>query len=62
MNDVLTRSLVAQSKLVRDGEITSAELVRLHVDRIAEVNPALNAVIEVLPVESPCSFVFTERV
>ena len=30
MNEILTLSAVAQSKLIRDGEITSEELVRLH--------------------------------
>jgi amidase len=34
--------------LIRQGEISSAELVEAHLERIAEVNPRLNAVVEVL--------------
>jgi amidase len=48
MKDVLTCSGLTQGRLIRDGEISSQELVEGHLDRIAEVNPALNAVVEVL--------------
>jgi amidase len=48
MNDVLTLSGIAQGRLIRDGEISSAELVEAHLERIAEVNPALNAAVELL--------------
>jgi amidase len=48
MKDVLTLSGLAQGRLIGDGEISSRELVEAHLDRIAEVNPALNAVVEVL--------------
>src|SRR5215471_18450819 len=48
MKDVLILSGLAQGHLIRDGEISSRELVEAHLDRIAEVNPALNAVVEVL--------------
>ncbi len=34
--------------MIREGEISSAELVEAHLERIAEVNPRLNAVVEVL--------------
>jgi amidase len=61
MNEILALSAVAQSKLIRDGEITSEELVRWHLDRIAEINPSLNAVVEVIPVTTPCSFVFSVK-
>lgn len=37
-----------QGQLIRDGALTSADLIEAHVARIAEVNPALNAVVEVL--------------
>lgn len=47
MNSVLSLSGVAQSQLIRSGEISSRELVALHLDRIAEVNPSLNAAAEV---------------
>src|SRR4051794_17465361 len=61
MNEILTLSAAAQAKLVRTGEITSTELIRLHHDRIAEINPALNAVIEVLPATSPALFPFSVK-
>src|SRR5581483_1084003 len=48
MNDILALSGVAQGKLIRDGAISSKELVGLHLERIGQVNPQLNAVIEVL--------------
>jgi amidase len=48
MNEVLTLSGVAQAKLIHDREIGSEELMRLHLDRIAEINPSLNAVVEAL--------------
>jgi amidase len=48
VNEVLLTSGVNQARLIRDGDISAAELIRLHLNRIDEVNPALNAVIEVL--------------
>jgi amidase len=46
LNPVLALSGRRQAALVRDGEISPAELFDLHRRRIAEVNPQLNAVIE----------------
>ena len=48
MNSVLALSGLAQAKLIRGGDISSAELVEAHLDRIAKINPRLNAVVEVL--------------
>lgn len=48
MNDLLSLSGVAQARLIRDGALSSEELVRLHLDRIADVNPKINAAVEVL--------------
>ncbi|HVP00356.1 MAG TPA: amidase [Bryobacteraceae bacterium] len=48
MNEILTLSGVAQAALIRDRKISARELFRLHLDRIAEVNPKINAVVEVL--------------
>jgi amidase len=48
MNEILALSGVAQAALIRRGEISSEELVRAHLERIAVVNPRINAVIEVL--------------
>ena len=48
MSNILNLSGAAQGRLIREGAITSAELVELHLARIAEVNPALNAMVETL--------------
>jgi amidase len=48
MNETLTLSGVAQARLIREGALSSAELVEAHLQRIARVNPRLNAVVEVL--------------
>ncbi|MBZ5725978.1 MAG: amidase [Acidobacteriia bacterium] len=48
MTDLLSLSGVAQGRLIREGAISSVELVHAHLARIDEVNPALNAVVEVL--------------
>jgi amidase len=48
MKEILSLSGVAQGRLLQDGVLTSAELVEMHLQRIGEVNPALNAVVEIL--------------
>jgi amidase len=40
-------SAVEQARLVRSGEVSSTELVRLSLDRIAEIDPGLNAFVTV---------------
>lgn len=47
--DVLAASATELARRVRDRELSSAELVQAHVDRIAEVNPQLNAVVQLAP-------------
>jgi amidase len=44
----LTLSGLAQARLIRDGAISSVELVEAHLQRISQVNPRLNAAVEVL--------------
>jgi len=48
MNDILSRSGTEQARLIRDGHVSSAELVNAHLERIEQINPSLNAAIEVL--------------
>ncbi|MFT5355185.1 MAG: fatty acid amide hydrolase 2 [Polyangiales bacterium] len=45
MNDALTTSATKLAEQVRRGELSSRELVNAHIQRIQEVNPALNAVV-----------------
>lgn len=37
------------ARLIRDREVSSTEVVQAHLDRIAEVNPQLNAVVQFAP-------------
>ena len=48
MTDVLALSGTEQARLIRNGEVSSTELVEAHLERIEQVNPCLNAVVEVL--------------
>lgn len=47
MDDVLDRSALAQAQLIRDGKLSSEELVRGYLDRIARLNPTLHAFVDV---------------
>src|SRR3984885_16166442 len=46
MTDVWSLSGTAQAGLIRNGEVSAAELVEAHLRRIAKMNPCLNAVAE----------------
>jgi len=48
MNELLALSGTAQARLIREGAVSSEELVRAHLARIDEINPRLHAVVEVL--------------
>ncbi|UQA92685.1 amidase [Streptomyces halobius] len=49
MQNALWRmTAAAQAAAVRDGEVTAVELVDAHLERIAEANPAVNAVTQLL--------------
>ncbi|KAL0833069.1 hypothetical protein ABMA28_001181 [Loxostege sticticalis] len=43
---LLLRSATEHAAAVRKGEITSEELVKAYIDRVKEVNPLLNAVVD----------------
>src|SRR5580700_7979106 len=53
MNEILALSGVAQAALIRDRKISPQELFQLHLEQIAELNPAINAVVEVLQFSEP---------
>jgi amidase len=53
MNDILELSGVAQAGLIRERKISAHELFALHVARIKEINPRINAVVEMLPETEP---------
>ena len=45
MTDLIQRSASQMARLVRAGEVSVVELVEAHLERIAEINPQLNAVV-----------------
>ena len=45
---ILRASGTSQARMIREGEVSSAELISAHLTRIDEVNPKLNAVVEIL--------------
>jgi amidase len=51
-NDTLRLAGVEQARLIRERRISSREVVQAHLDRIAQVNPTLNAVVQVLADEA----------
>jgi len=48
MQSVLSLSATQQAKLIRDRKLSSVELIEAHLERIAAVNPLLNAATEVV--------------
>src|ERR1019366_3408281 len=54
MNPLLALSGTRQAELIRTGAISSLELIDLHLARIAQVNPALNAAIDILTDSARC--------
>lgn len=48
MNELLALSATAQARMIREKKISSKELIDAHLAQIAKVNPAINAVVEVL--------------
>ncbi len=48
MSDLLALSGTAQARLIRERQISSFELVSAHLAMIEQVNPRINAVVEVL--------------
>ena len=47
MNELLRLSATQQARLIRQRDVTSVELVTAHLERLEEVNPRINAAIEV---------------
>lgn len=48
-NDLWARSAVSLARSTTNGELTATEVVRAHLDRIAEVNPVVNAIVTLVP-------------
>ncbi|MFF4853020.1 amidase [Streptomyces sp. NPDC001194] len=54
-------SAAAQAEAVRRGEVSAAELVDSHLERIAEVNPQVNAVTQVMAERARAAAARTDR-
>src|SRR5262245_15181082 len=52
MNHILPPAAARQAEMIRQGEVSAVELVRAHLERIAAVNPSINAVVETLDREA----------
>ncbi|MFF4326027.1 amidase [Streptomyces sp. NPDC001272] len=55
------RTAAAQAQAVRDGEVSAAELVESHLDRIAQVNPQVNAVTQLMAERARADAGLTDR-
>jgi len=49
MNDLETKSTTQLAELVRSRQASPVEIVQAHLDRIAEINPQLNAIVTLAP-------------
>ena len=49
MKDLTAQSLVTMARLIREREVSPVEIVEAHLERIAELNPTLNAVVTLAP-------------
>ena len=52
MSELWRKGAVELAALIRDREVSSREVIQAHLDRIEAVNPALNAIIRLLPDEA----------
>ena len=48
MSELTTYSATQQARLIRERRVSSRELVTAHLERIAQINPKINAAVEVL--------------
>ncbi|MCP3974936.1 MAG: amidase [bacterium] len=49
MDDLVFKPATEQMSLLRGGEISATELLDIHLERIDEVNPAINAIVTLVP-------------
>ena len=48
-DDLVLRTASEQARLVRLGDVSARELLAAHLDRIERINPALNAIVTLVP-------------
>jgi amidase len=61
MTEILCLSAIEQARLIREREISATELIGAHLDRIAEVNPAINAAIDIFADRAKAEATFADR-
>ena len=49
MNDLVAQSLETIARLIREREVSPVEVAEAHLERISELNPALNAIVTLAP-------------
>ena len=49
MKDLVAQSLETMARLIRDREVSPVEIAEAHLERISELNPALNAIVTLAP-------------
>jgi len=49
MSELLQKTLAEMARLIREREVSPVEVAQEHLERIAELNPALNAIVTVAP-------------
>src|SRR5215217_1212378 len=49
MNDLIAQSLTTMARLIRERKVSPVEVAEAHLERIATLNPALNAIVTLAP-------------
>ena len=49
VSELWRKSALELAALIRSGEVSSREVMQAHLDRVAAVNPAVNAIVRLLP-------------
>src|ERR1044071_137068 len=49
MDELTEQSLTAIAKMIRQREVSPVEVAEAHLERIARLNPALNAIVTIAP-------------
>jgi amidase len=62
VSDLWRKSAVELAAMIRDGEVSSREVVQAHLDRIEEVNPALNAIVRLMPEQALAAAEAADRI
>jgi len=52
VSELWRKSALELAAMIRDHQVSSREVVQAHLDRVAEVNPYLNAIVRLLPEEA----------